>query len=398
MELRSKRAILHVDGDGFFAACETIKDPSLKGKPVVVGKDRGIAIALTYEAKRLGIQRGMRTSEIAARFPDAIIMPHDFYFYGMIARRMYACIDSFALRTEAYSIDECFADLGPVVHTLNEYARRLHTIKTTLESEIGITFSVGLARTKVLAKFASTYNKPNSCAILETPEIPSYLGRVPVEFLWGIGRAQSLRMHARGIHTALDFFALARTTVAALFAKPYVALWDELHEETTIALGGDAPQQSVMRGRMFVQKTNNCNTIHIAISQHVEIATMRLREARLLARHATLFLKDATLRTQKIERALPCPAASPELITPILLDAFTEAYRGQLLHACSIVLSGTTPSTVVQDDLFGSTRIQEKFRLLHETIHTQALAVTLGSSLSEKQQGQERSLAIGTIS
>jgi len=105
------RAILHVDGDAFFASCEVARNPALKGKPVVTGQERGIASALTYEAKALGVVRGMSIREIRKRYPSVVVLPSDYATYSLYSRRMYSIVRRYSPCVDEYSIDECFADL-----------------------------------------------------------------------------------------------------------------------------------------------------------------------------------------------------------------------------------------------------------------------------------------------
>src|SRR5438045_3577068 len=105
------KAIVHVDGDAFFVACEVAKDPSLRGKYVVTGKERGIASALSYEAKARGARRGMQLSEIRKLCPGLIILPSDYETYSLYSERMYNIVRRYTPEVEEYSIDECFGDI-----------------------------------------------------------------------------------------------------------------------------------------------------------------------------------------------------------------------------------------------------------------------------------------------
>ena len=113
------RAILHVDGDSFFAACEVAKDPMLRGKPVITGKERGIVSACTYEAKARGVKRGMRLFEVRKICPDAVILPSDYETYSLFSERMYRIVRRYTPTVEEYSIDECFADLSGMRRALH---------------------------------------------------------------------------------------------------------------------------------------------------------------------------------------------------------------------------------------------------------------------------------------
>src|SRR3954470_15674057 len=112
------RAILHIDGDSFFVACEVAKNPKLRGKPVITGKERGIVSAATYEAKARGVKRGLSLRDAIRMCPDAIILPSDYETYSIFSNRMYAIVRRYTPAVEEYSIDECFADLTGL--------RRLH--------------------------------------------------------------------------------------------------------------------------------------------------------------------------------------------------------------------------------------------------------------------------------
>src|ERR1700690_2031812 len=147
------RAIVHVDGDSFFASCEIAKAPRLKGKPVITGKERGIVSAMTYDVKARGVTRGMILSEAAKLAPDAIILPSDYETYSIFSERVYEIVRRYSPMVEEYSIDECFADLTGMrrIHHM-PYPEIASSIKRDLERDLGMTFSMGLSATKVLPK------------------------------------------------------------------------------------------------------------------------------------------------------------------------------------------------------------------------------------------------------
>ena len=105
------RAILHIDGDAFFASCEQARDPALQGRPVICGKERGIAASMSYEAKARGVTRTMRLSEILRLCPDAVILPSDYETYSLLSKRFYSIVRRYTSEVEEYGIDECFADI-----------------------------------------------------------------------------------------------------------------------------------------------------------------------------------------------------------------------------------------------------------------------------------------------
>src|ERR1700757_4558165 len=156
------RALLHIDGDAFFASCEQSRRPKLQGRPVVTGKERGIAASMSYEAKALGVKRGMRLFEIKRLCPDAIILPSDYETYSLLSQRLFAIVRRYTPDVEEYGIDECFADLTGLRRPLRmSYLEMAEHMKKALDAELGFTFSVGLAPNKVVAKIASKWQKPS---------------------------------------------------------------------------------------------------------------------------------------------------------------------------------------------------------------------------------------------
>ena len=150
------KAILHIDGDAFFASCEQSRNPALQGKPVITGKERGIVASMSYEAKRRGVTRAMRIRDAQALCPDAIVVPSDYETYSLLSKRMFAIVRRYTPDVEEYSIDECFADITGLQRPLKmSYPQIAARIKLTLDVELGFTFSVGLASSKVVAKLAS---------------------------------------------------------------------------------------------------------------------------------------------------------------------------------------------------------------------------------------------------
>jgi len=144
-----RRAILHIDGDAFFASVEQARDPKLKDKPVIIGRERGIAASMSYEAKARGVTRGMPIGQIKQVCPDAIILPSDYEAYSLLSKRLFEIVRRFTPDVEEYSIDECFADLTGLRRILRgKYDDIAWRIKETLDAELGFTFSVGLASTK----------------------------------------------------------------------------------------------------------------------------------------------------------------------------------------------------------------------------------------------------------
>jgi DNA polymerase IV len=160
----------------------------LQGRPVVTGKERGIAASMSYEAKACGVTRGMRLAEIKKRCPEVVILPSDYETYSLLSKRFFAIVRRYTPEVEEYSIDECFADVTGLRRPLRmSYIQIAERIKQDLDTELGFTFSVGLAPNKVVAKIASKWQKHSGLTAISGRELHHYLAQLPVEHVWGIG-------------------------------------------------------------------------------------------------------------------------------------------------------------------------------------------------------------------
>ena len=221
------QAILHVDADAFFASCEQSLHPELKGRPVITGKERGIVAAASYEAKDRGVKRGMRLFEVNKVCPDAVILPSDYESYGLFSMRMFEILRRFSPDVEEYSIDEAFVDLTGLRRSFHgSYGTIAERIQQTIQAELDLSVSVGVSLSKVLAKIGSKHNKPHGLTIIPGREIHTYLEKLPVESIWGIGKNTAAYLGKFGIRTALDFARKDEGFVKMHLSKPYQEIWN----------------------------------------------------------------------------------------------------------------------------------------------------------------------------
>ncbi|MEN6622545.1 MAG: DNA polymerase IV, partial [Smithella sp.] len=170
------RAIAHIDGDAFFTSCEEAIHPELRGKPLITGGERGIVACASYSAKKIGVKRGVPLHEAKIMCPDLIILPSDYETYSLFSRRMFNIMRRFTPDVEEYSIDEAFTDITGMRRALHSsYEEIALRMKKEIERELGITVSVGLSITKVLAKIASKHQKPAGMTIIKGRDIAQYL-------------------------------------------------------------------------------------------------------------------------------------------------------------------------------------------------------------------------------
>src|SRR3989338_6653022 len=232
---RADNLYFHADGDSFFVACELSLRPELKGKPVIVGADRGIAVAMSMEAKKLGVTRGMPVFKIKKLFPEVVVLPHHFDLYEDISRKLHQILSSYFREIEVYSIDECFALAQPFEVTYHGGERKLMKAireKKEKKKKLKEKYTVGLARTKALAKLASKLEKPNGLVMLLSKEDETRaLTATPIDDIWGIGRRTVPRLLELRMKTAHDFTEYPVAKIARDFPGPLLVLQKELSGE-----------------------------------------------------------------------------------------------------------------------------------------------------------------------
>lgn len=351
------RAIVHVDGDAFFASCEVAKNPSLRGRPVVVGGLRGIAVAFTYEAKALGVTRGMPVFQIKKLCPDAVILAGDYELYEQFARRMYAVVRRSSACVEEYSIDECFADITNMRRALHkEYEDIARSIKYDLETELGLSFSVGLAPTKVLAKVASKFNKPSGLVCIPLDDTDLYLRATNVGKLWGVGPATASRLYREKIMTALDLRDVPEWWVREHLTKPHRTIWEELRGISRYAVDPEShdTQKSIASTRTFRPSSKDPAHVFSQLSKNIEEACRRARAQGLEARHMYFFLKSQEFQYLRFEVTLVRHTNVPTDILAALTPLFKEKFKkGILYRATGVTLSDIRPVGSLQTALFG---------------------------------------------
>ncbi|MCC2631141.1 MAG: nucleotidyltransferase/DNA polymerase protein, partial [Candidatus Paceibacter sp.] len=337
------KAIIHIDGDAFFAYCEVAQNERLRGKPVVTGQEKGMAIAVSYEAKALGVSRGMLMSDIRKLVPNVIILSGNYDLYKIISRRMCAIVRRYAPIVEEYSVDECFADISGVSNDWNELVTIAQNIKRDLEQDLGMTFSLGLGPTKTLAKVASKWKKPagftvislgSSASKLKEPEFPSpeirnFLGEVPIGAVWGIGRSLSFAMQKLGITTALEFTQKSQIWIEEHFSKPTQELWYELRGIAMhrVGQGNTEKHKSIRATRTFRPPSKDKNFILSELSRNAEKACGKLRKHELQTRTVYFYLKTQTFTYKGFELQFPTPITTPSEIMNAIKKNIDAVFR-----------------------------------------------------------------------
>ncbi len=350
------RAIIHVDCDAFFASVEQAMNPELKGKPVITGKERGIASAMSYEAKRRGVTRGMRLFEIRKICPEAVILPSDYETYSLFSKRFYGIIRRFTPDVEEYSIDEAFADLSGLRRVYRtSYPEIALKLKDTIESELGITVSVGLSLTKSLAKICSKENKPSGFTCVKGYELHEFLKKIPTERVCGFGPNSVALLKKNGVHTVYDFLIRPHLFAKKLFGKVGEELWHELRGQPVypIQTAPKDDQISLSKTKTFTPASNDKDFVRAQLLRNLESAFIKLRRHRLRAKAISVYLLDEQFHSKGLYSELTRSTAATGEAAEIASKLFEIIFDHSLKYRrTGVVLNHLEPDRETQYDLF----------------------------------------------
>jgi DNA polymerase-4 len=318
-------AILHADLDAFYASVEQMLDPSLRGKPVAVGG--GVVLAASYEARAFGIHSAMPGRRARELCPDLIFVDGHFDEYQRLGDAAIKVIGDFTPAVERISIDEAFADVKGCEGLFGPPATIPAAIRTRVRNELGLAISIGVARTKHLAKIASQVAKPDGLVVVDPTTELQFLHALPVDLIWGVGPATKARLATQGIATIGELAnsrprSLERLLGPAAGSKLFALSWNQDPRQIqTHRRAHSAGAQSALGRKPATERTYRPVLLHLAD----RIAT-RLREKSRPGRTVTVRVRFADMRA--VTRALTLP--SPISSTLSIADLATELVRGVL--------------------------------------------------------------------
>ncbi|HEU4970303.1 MAG TPA: DNA polymerase IV [Gaiellaceae bacterium] len=308
--------VLHADLDAFFASVEQRDDPRLRGRPVIVGG--GVVLAASYEAKAYGIRTAMGGRQARRLCPQAIVVPPRMSAYSDASKAVFAVFEDTTPLVEGLSIDEAFLDVRGLERLAGEPSDIAVRLRRRVLDEVGLPITVGIARTKFLAKVASAVAKPDGLLLVPPEGELEFLHPLPVERLWGVGRVTAEKLHSRGLRTVGQVARLEEELLVQLLGR---ASGRHLH-----ALAHNRDPRRVQTGRRrgsigsqraLGRRATSWEVIDSSIIAIVDRTTRRLRTGRRLCRTVVLRLRfdDFTRAT----RSLTLPRLTDQSQT--ILDA-----------------------------------------------------------------------------
>jgi DNA polymerase IV len=351
--------ILHVDMDAFYASVEVVKDPSLRGRAVVVGGlgGRGVVTSASYEARSFGVESAMPIVRARRLCPHAIYLPNDFAVYTEYSHRIRDIFTSYTPLVEPLSLDEAFLDVGGSVKLFGAPVDIARQIKAAVAA-LGLPCTVGIAPNKFLAKLASTRAKPDGLSVVPADAVRSWLHPLPVTALWGVGEQTGDGLRRLGLKTVGDLARLPRRTLERAVGD---ATGAHLH---ALANGIDdrpvvphEPAKSVGSEETFAADLDSTDDILRELLRLSDRTATRLRSKGLCGRTAVVKIRFSNFKTITRSKTLPHEVdTAPEiysLVRSLYLKLDPERPRIRLLGVAVTGLSPGPPAR--QLDLLADT-------------------------------------------
>jgi DNA polymerase-4 len=323
--------IAHLDCDAFYASVEKRDNPDLRDKPVIVGGGhRGVVSAACYVARIYGVRSAMPMYRARQLCPGAVVVPPDMDKYQAVGQQVRALMLATTPLVEPLSIDEAFLDLTGTerVHRSSP-ARTLVQLALRIESEIGVTVSIGLSYNKFLAKVASDLDKPRGFAVIGRAEALSFLAAKPVGLIWGVGRALGERLAADGIASIGQLQGIDERELVRRYGAMGHRLAHFARGEDDRTVDPNAPSKSVSAETTFDTDLSDAGELAATLWPLCERVAARLRHAACAARTVVLKLKDSDFRILTRRQRLEAPTQLAEVLYRTALPMLAREADGR---------------------------------------------------------------------
>jgi DNA polymerase-4 len=319
MFVRCDASILHADLDSFYASVEQRDDPTLRGRPVIVGG--GVVLAASYEAKAYGVRTAMGGAQARRLCPHAVVVPPRMSAYTRASDAVFEVFRDCTPIVEPLSIDEAFLDVGGLRRVSGTPVRIAQRLRADVRDRVGLPITVGVARTKFLAKVASQEAKPDGLLLVPPDQELAFLRPLPVRRLWGVGAVTAEKLHAHGIATVADVAELSESTLASLLGA---AMGRQLYalsrniDRRRVTTG--VRRRSVGAQRALGRAGNRMSTAEVdaVVVTLIDRITSRMRTAGRTGRTVVLRLRFDDFSRATRSRTLPWATSSTQ---PILAAA-----------------------------------------------------------------------------
>jgi len=320
------RKILHIDMDAFFASVEQRDDPSLRGKPVVVGGDgkRSVVAAASYEARAYGVFSAMPMSIAKQRCRNLLIVPHRFSVYKEVSAQVRTIFFRYTDLVEPLSLDEAYLDVTsnkPNIAIATEIAK---AIKSEVFETTNLTCSAGVSINKFIAKIASGMNKPNGLTVIKPNRIDQFVAELPIEKFYGVGQATAGRLHALGIQTGADLRKFSEVELGKSFGKMGRYLYQVCRGIDERAVSADRIRKSVSVERTFEEDLTTDAEVMKILEFLIERLTNALRRSEVKGRTVQIKYRYPDFSTYTRSRSLSYFTDDLEIIHTMAKELFFQ--------------------------------------------------------------------------
>lgn len=301
------RQIIHLDMDAFYASVEVLDDPSLKGRPVIVGGElrRGVVSAASYEARALGVHSAQPIATARRLCPQGVFLPVRMARYQEISKNIFALCHFFTPLVEPLSIDEAFLDVTASVGLFGPPEEMARKIKALIRDNTGLSLSAGVAPNKFLAKIASDLHKPDGLTVVPPDGIKAFLDPLPIGKLWGVGEATRKALAPFQVNTIGDLSRLPLSLLAGTFGEQGRRLYELARGIDERKVQTDHETKSVGREETFDEDLLQMDLLKKSLLSLAQRVTRRMRRSGFAGRTITLKVKYQDFR--QITRSLTLP-------------------------------------------------------------------------------------------
>ncbi len=345
--MADEATILHADADSFYASVEQRDDAALRGRPVIVGG--GVVLAASYEAKAYGVRTPMGERQARRLCPQAIVVRPRMEAYSQASAAMFEIFERTTPLVEGLSIDEAFLDVGGLGRISGAPPQIAERLRREIREQVGIPVTVGVARTKFLAKVASGVAKPDGLLVVPIPDELTFLHALPVERLWGVGPAMARKLHERSVTTVAQVAAMEEDDLVRILGRAagrHLCALAHNRDPRRVEVG--RRRRSMGTQRALGLRPRPPEQLDVDLIALVDRLARRLRTAHRVCRTVTLRLRFGDFA--RATRSTTLPEATADTMTLLTAGRMLLVDARAMIRRRGVTLIGITFSNLFRDD------------------------------------------------